>query len=183
MSTPVTEPTVQSAIEHTLMPSIVTEMQDHLKGKVRCVLVTPERAVLDEIVEMVIVPMYDGELGVLPGRAPLIGRLGAGELRLKSDGATTARYYVEPGFVQVRQNVVTILTARAMKAGDVTAAMAEQAASEAEALPATNAIERTAKATARDRAQGMKKVVGRNAAAGIGHADIVSPGSHATAAS
>ena len=183
MSTPVTEPTVQSAVEHTLMPSEATEYEDTLKGKVRCVVVTPERAVLDQVVEMVIVPMYDGELGVLPGRAPIIGRLGAGELRLKSGGATVARYFVEAGFVQVQRNVVTILTARAVKAEEVTPAMASQAAAEAEALPATNALERTAKANARDRAQGMKKVVGKNAAAGVGHADIISPGSHATAAS
>ena len=33
---------------------------------------------LDETAEMVILPMYDGELGVLPGRAPIIGRLGGG---------------------------------------------------------------------------------------------------------
>ena len=67
----------------------------------QCVVVTPERAVLDEYAEMVVLPMYDGELGVLPGRAPIIGRLGAGELRLKTGGAVK-RYFVEAGFVQVR---------------------------------------------------------------------------------
>ena len=46
---------------------------------------TPEKAVLDQIAEMVVLPMFDGELGVLPGTAPIIGRLGAGELRLKSN--------------------------------------------------------------------------------------------------
>jgi F-type H+-transporting ATPase subunit epsilon len=40
----------------------------------QCVVVTPERAVLDEPADFVALPMYDGELGVLPGRAPLIGR-------------------------------------------------------------------------------------------------------------
>src|SRR4051812_44244722 len=114
-NSPVTEPTVQSAVEHTLMPSVVTEMQDKLKGAVRCVVVTPEKAVLDQVAEMVILPMYDGELGVLPGRAPLIGRLGAGELRLRT-AAGVSRWYVEPGFVQVRDNVITVLTARARKA-------------------------------------------------------------------
>lgn len=128
---------------------------------VQVVVVTPERAVLDEPAEMVILPMYDGELGVLPGRAPLIGRLGAGELRLKTGGATK-RYFVEAGFVQVRSNVVTVLTAKAMPAAEVTAAMAEAANTEAEALPATNAVERANKSKARDRAQGMKKVAAKN---------------------
>ena len=44
-----------------------------------CVVVTPERAVVDETADFVVLPMLDGELGVLPGRAPLIGRLGFGE--------------------------------------------------------------------------------------------------------
>ena len=48
MSTnPHPEPTVQSAVEHSLMPSEATEMADAIKGRVRCVVVTPEKAVLD----------------------------------------------------------------------------------------------------------------------------------------
>ena len=40
---------------------------------VQVVVVTPEKAVLDKTAEMVIIPMYDGEFGVLPGRAPVLG--------------------------------------------------------------------------------------------------------------
>ena len=125
------------------------------------VVVTPERAVLDEQASMVVLPMFDGELGVQPGRSPLIGRLGAGELRLKTATGMT-RYFVEAGFAQIRSNVVTVLTAKATPAGDVTAAAAEKALADSEALPATNAVERASKARARDRATGMKKVAGRN---------------------
>ena len=146
----------------------------------QCVVVTPERTVLDTTADAVVVPMYDGELGVLPGRAPLIGRLGAGELRLKT-GNAVKRYFVEAGFAQVRGNVVSVLTGRAVPAAQVTAAMAEKAAADAEALPFSNAAERANKARARDRAQGLKKVAGKNAAAGVGTAHVVSPGSHATA--
>ena len=160
-NTNVPEPTVQSAVEHTLMPSIVTEMQDELKGSVRCVVVTPEKAFLDKTAELVILPLFDGELGVLPGRAPMIGRLGAGELRLKT-GTIVERLFVEDGFVQVRSNIITILTAKALKASDVTVAAAEKARTDAEALPSGNALERANKAKARDRAQGMKKVAGKN---------------------
>ena len=42
----------------------------------RCVVVTPERTELDREAEYVSLPMFDGELGVLKGRAPMIGRLG-----------------------------------------------------------------------------------------------------------
>src|SRR4051794_25457602 len=93
---------------------------DHApSGKhLKVVVVTPEQAVLDEAADFVAVPMYDGELGVLPGRAPLIGRLGAGELRLQQANAVR-RYFVDGGFVQVRSDVVTLLTDKAVPAEQI----------------------------------------------------------------
>src|SRR5437016_7427742 len=93
---------------------------------VKCVVVTPERAVLDETVDFVALPMYDGELVVLPGRAPLIGRLGYGELRIRRQGEIQ-RFFVDGGFAQVRANVVTVLTPRAVKAEQIDTAAARQA--------------------------------------------------------
>jgi F-type H+-transporting ATPase subunit epsilon len=81
--------------------------------KLQVVVVTPEKTLLDKTVDFVALPLYDGELGVLPGRAPLIGRLGYGELRTKLE-ETVERYYVDGGFAQVRDNVVTVLTNRAL---------------------------------------------------------------------
>lgn len=152
---------MQSAVEHTLMPSVVTEIIDEQKGTVRCVVVTPEKAWLEKTANLVIVPLFDGEFGIMPGRAPMIGRLGAGELRLKL-GDTVERLFIEAGFVQVRNNVVTILTARAMKAADVTATVADRARSQAEAMPSSNTVERANKSAARERALGMKKVAAKN---------------------
>jgi F-type H+-transporting ATPase subunit epsilon len=77
----------------------------------QCVVVTPEKAVFDEPADMVILPMVDGELGVQPGRAALVGRLGKGPLRLKR-GAETKIWQLEGGFAQVRGDVVTVLTTR-----------------------------------------------------------------------
>jgi F-type H+-transporting ATPase subunit epsilon len=84
----------------------------------KCVVVTPEKAVLDEAADFVVVPMFDGELGVAPDRLPLIGRLGFGELRI-TQGKQTKHYYVDGGFVQVRSNVVTVLTSKAMDVKDL----------------------------------------------------------------
>jgi F-type H+-transporting ATPase subunit epsilon len=92
----------------------------------QCVVVTPERGVLDEAVDFVALPMLDGELGVLPGRAPLIGRLGYGELRTVV-GRTVHRYYIDGGFAQIRANVVTVLTSKAMAAEEIKLASAEEA--------------------------------------------------------
>ncbi len=88
-------------------------------------VVTPERELLDQEADSIVVPMYDGELGVLPGRAPLIGRLGAGELRISQAGQTE-RYYVDGGFVQIRANVVTVLTQQAARPREIDAAAAER---------------------------------------------------------
>jgi F-type H+-transporting ATPase subunit epsilon len=75
------------------------------------VVVTPERAVLDERADMVILPMVDGELGVQRGRAALVGRLGKGQLRVKR-GSETKVWHLEGGFAQVRSDVVTVLTTK-----------------------------------------------------------------------
>jgi F-type H+-transporting ATPase subunit epsilon len=77
--------------------------------KLRCVVVTPEKTELDVEVESVSLPMYDGQLGVLAGRAPMIGRLGFGRLQWTTGGQTSARF-VDGGFVQIANNQVTVLT-------------------------------------------------------------------------
>ena len=92
---------------------------------IECVVVTPEKKVLDETVEFVALPLFDGELGILAGRAPLIGRLGYGELRTRK-GDTEHRYYIDGGFAQVRANVVTVLTPRALRAEEIDSAAAER---------------------------------------------------------
>ncbi len=84
----------------------------------RCVVVTPEKAVLDEAATFVVVPMFDGELGVAHDRLPLIGRLGFGELRL-TQGNQVKHFYIDGGFVQIRSNIVTVLTSKAIPAKDI----------------------------------------------------------------
>jgi F-type H+-transporting ATPase subunit epsilon len=118
-----------------------------------CLVVTPERSVLDEAADFVALPMIDGELGVLPGRAPLIGRLGFGELRTVV-GRTIHRYYVDGGFVQVRGNVVTVLTSKALPAEEVKLADAEAALQSAQGVaPTPEARETQIKMQERARAQ------------------------------
>ena len=97
----------------------------------KCVVVTPEKAVLDATVDFVAVPMLDGELGILPGRQPLIGRLGFGELRIVKDNATKV-YYVDGGFAQVRGETVTLLTSKAVPAEQLTMEGAQAALREAQ---------------------------------------------------
>lgn len=91
----------------------------------KCVVVTPEKAILDEPADFIVVPMYDGELGIAMNRLPLIGRLGFGELRIKQ-GQKVRHLYVDGGFVQVRDNVVTVLTSKAVAVRDINTAAAKE---------------------------------------------------------
>jgi F-type H+-transporting ATPase subunit epsilon len=120
----------------------------------QCVVVTPERTLIDELVSFVAVPLFDGELGVLPGRAPLIGRLGYGELRV-ADNGTNRRYFIDGGFVQIRDDVVTVLTHRAIPAAQIDSVVAKTELERAQALPATTDAQIVDKerAIARARAQ------------------------------
>jgi F-type H+-transporting ATPase subunit epsilon len=106
------------------------------------VIVTPEQTVLEAEAEFVALPLYDGEVGIAPGRAPLIGRLGYGEMRLRQ-GGTTSSYYVDGGFVQVADNVVSVMTSRAMPAVNINVPAAEkQLAEETRKTTATEEAEK-----------------------------------------
>ena len=90
----------------------------------RLVLVTPETTLLDEPVEALRFPLYDGQIGILPGRAPLVGRLGYGELQITT-AAGKKSYFIDGGFVQVKQGAVSLLTNRAQVAAGLDARQAE----------------------------------------------------------
>lgn len=138
---------------------------DHTVGKsLKCVVVTPERAVLDEESDFIALPMFDGELGVLPGRSPLIGRLGIGELRTRR-GSVTHRFLIDGGFAQVRANIVTVLTSKAQKAEDIDTAAAERVLSESAA-----AGDAAAHAHAQQRARAALRIAARRTGAAAGPA-------------
>lgn len=96
----------------------------------RCRLVTPTASLVDDKVTYASIPAYDGLMGFLPGRAPILTRLGAGELRLdfadsdKGEGGTRS-YFVDGGFVRMSEDRLTILAERAIPREQLTATDAE----------------------------------------------------------
>ncbi len=84
----------------------------------QCIVVTPEQTLRGAPAEFVALTLHDGEIGIAPGHTPLIGQLGTGELRITNAGQTE-RYYVEGGFVEVLDNVVSVLTGRAVPADEL----------------------------------------------------------------
>lgn len=95
-------------------------------------IVTPERLVVNEAVEYIEIPGKTGYLGVLPGHAPLISELAAGELTYRM-GNQTKRVAVAWGFAEVLQIKVTVLAETAEKAEEIDTARAEAAKKKAEA--------------------------------------------------
>lgn len=125
--------------------------------QLQCVVVTPERTLFDEPVEFVALPLYDGEMGILPGHSPLIGRLGFGELRTRSEGVVR-RYFVDGGFVQVRANVVTVLTSRAIPASKLERVAAERELERVQNRPTGSDFSREDKNHAVHRARAQLRV-------------------------
>jgi len=102
-----------------------------------CTIVTPEQTALETKADFVALPLYDGEIGIAANHSPLIGRLGYGEMRIKS-GGTTLSYYVDGGFVQVADNDVAVLTGKAVPSKALDPAAAENQLAAALRKPASS---------------------------------------------
>lgn len=94
-------------------------------------IVTAERVVYSEDVDVVIAPGIEGQLGILPHHAPLMTTLQAGELRLRRGGEEDS-LAISGGFLEVRPDRVIILADTAERAEEIDEARAEAAKQRAE---------------------------------------------------
>ncbi len=96
-------------------------------------VVTPEAPIFEGDADAVVVPAHDGEVGILPRHARFLASLGLGELRITA-GGSVQRFFLEGGFVQVRDQFVTVLCERAtaLESLDVSAAEADAERARAE---------------------------------------------------
>lgn len=121
----------------------------------QCIVVTPEQQVLDESIVQAIVPGHDGKVGILTDRAPLLLKLGLGQMRLDLPNGQKRYYYVEGGVAQMKDNRLTILTQEATPAAniDVESARAELAEAEARRITDPASYEDRQRRLARARAR------------------------------
>jgi F-type H+-transporting ATPase subunit epsilon len=94
-------------------------------------IVTAERLVYSEDVDMVIAPGIEGELGILPRHAPLLTALTYGELRARRGGEEES-FAIGGGFMEVQPNQVTVLADTAERAEEIDLERAEAARRRAE---------------------------------------------------
>lgn len=110
-----------------------------LPDSIQLIVVTPERQLLNETVVEVTVPGLDGELGILPGHAPLITELGIGQLSYRSaSGGQPVPLAILAGFAEVLPDRVTILAETAERATEIDVARAEGALDRAQKRLASN---------------------------------------------
>lgn len=117
-----------------------------------CSIITPEAAVLQCDATFVAFPAHDGEMGVLTGRAPLVCKLGIGQLRVET---LTGKHvlFVDGGFAQISGRNLSILTEQAKFADKIDPDAASSSLVEARAMPSITDAEYDAKTKAVDRAQ------------------------------
>lgn len=95
-------------------------------------IVTPDKNLYSGRVARVGIPTVDGEIGVLPGHADLMARLGCGVLTLTDTDGRERRFFCRDGFVEVKGEDTSIMADVAESEGEIDAARAERARRRAE---------------------------------------------------
>lgn len=104
-----------------------------MAGTFQLELVSPVKLLLSRPVEMAVLPAAEGEMGVLPGHAPMIVALRGGVISVSEGGQVTERLFVAGGFAEVTPERVTVLADEATPVESLSRAAAEARVTEAEA--------------------------------------------------
>jgi len=129
-------------------------------------LVSPEKLLLSRDVEMAVLPAAEGEMGVLPGHAPMIVALRGGVITVREGGQVTDRLFVAGGFAEVTPERCTVLADEATPVAQLSRAAAESRIREAEdALAATAGESPERRDAAMDRLLSARAMLGAAEAA------------------
>lgn len=101
-------------------------------------VISPEALVLEAEVTAVQFPAFDGMVGILTHRAPLLTRLGTGIIRLEIDQAEPKEFLIVGGYAQMKDNVLNILTDEAIPAAQITSETRNAEAAKLEKLTAND---------------------------------------------
>jgi F-type H+-transporting ATPase subunit epsilon len=102
-------------------------------SRIKLSIVTQEKIVLEEMVDEVIAPATEGEVAILPQHIPLFTKLNPGEIKIKKEGKFS-HFVTAGGFMDVNNNLVTILADSAVRADEIDMAKAQEAKKRAEQL-------------------------------------------------
>lgn len=125
-------------------------------------VITPERRVLSEEVHAIVIPAHDGEIGILPGRAPLMCELGIGTLRFRNRDGKQQRVFLDGGFAQVIDNRVSVLCEFALRSDEVTADRISEAEQNLAAIDGHTIADNDARVRAQQRVTLLRELQSRN---------------------
>jgi F-type H+-transporting ATPase subunit epsilon len=94
-------------------------------------IVSPERLLVSQAVDMVVIPASEGDIGVLPEHSPMIVLLRGGEVILYEGDNITSRYFVTGGFAEITEERCTVLADAAEPSAEVDRGMGERLLQEA----------------------------------------------------
>lgn len=120
---------------------------------IQCKLITPEACILNEDITAAQLPLHDGQAGILPRRAPLMAKLGLGELRFDFPEGGSRGYLLDGGFVQMLGDRLTLLAESAEPVEQISEQEASAELAEAEARRPQTAEEHQRVAHDRKRAR------------------------------
>lgn len=94
--------------------------------KVQFELVSPEELLVEDAVEMVVIPGEEGDFGVLPRHAPMLSTVRPGVIAIYENNAVRDRIFIAGGFAEVTPERCTVLAEMALPVSDIDRADAEQ---------------------------------------------------------
>jgi len=98
--------------------------------KIDLEIVSPEKMVLKDQIDFIVVPAFEGQIGVLPGHAPLLAQLVEGELKIRK-GNEERFFAISGGFAEVRPDGVKIFAETAEMGNEINVERARLAADRA----------------------------------------------------
>lgn len=123
----------------------------------QCIVITPEEAVLECEAKFVAFPAHDGEIGILPQRAPLVCKLGIGMMRVDT-GKEKHVMLIDGGFAQVVNNKLSIITEQVYKPDTINADEARKSLDTAREMKITDEASYINRTKAVQRAQAQLKL-------------------------
>ena len=112
-----------------------------MASTMHCDIVSAEKEIFSGRVAMVVANGTLGELGIMPGHAPLLTGIKPGPVRLKLESGEEQVFFASGGFLEVQPGVVTVLADTALRADDLDEAAAAQAKEQAERALETQSAE------------------------------------------
>jgi F-type H+-transporting ATPase subunit epsilon len=123
--------------------------------------VTPAASVFDDEADYVTFPAWDGQRGIMHDASPLLTGLGIGPARIDPAQGDSRWFLVDRGFAQMNDNVLMIITERAIRAEDLTADQAEEELRDANARAVVGGEDREEVEADQARARAKLSMLGR----------------------